>query len=160
MVSTLRMAQSQNGGVNSFDLLCPDVLNDIVEKVAKDDPTSLKQLAKVNKAFLEAEQKCRQTLVIHGLQDGAQTRERAAVERRQLSKELSERPKLLNLILTGKAPTSLLTALSSIHWKSVTIGARGPNLPEVQCAQRLSGARSFLRTLRGTLDEELRKCVC
>jgi hypothetical protein len=145
---SLRMAQSRNGGVSSFVLLCPELLNDIVEKVAKDDPASLKQLAKVNKAFMEAKQKCRRTLVIRGwLQNGAQKRERAAVERRQLSKELSERPKVSNLILTGEAPTSLLRVLSRIHWKSVTIGACGLNLPAVQCAQRLSGARSSLRTL-------------
>jgi hypothetical protein len=146
-VLSCRMAQSRNGSVSSFDLLCPELLNDIVEKVAKDDPASLKQLAKVNKAFLEAEQKCRQTLVIRGWpQNGAQKRERAAVERRQLSKELSERPKVSKLILTGEAPTSLLTALSRIHWKSATIGTCGLHLPEVQCAQRLSGARSSLRT--------------
>jgi cell fate (sporulation/competence/biofilm development) regulator YlbF (YheA/YmcA/DUF963 family) len=114
-----------------------ELLNDIVEKVAKDDPTSLKQLAKVNKAFLETEQKCRQTLMIRWLQNGAQKRERAAVERRQLSKELSKRPNVSKLILIGEALTSLLTALSTIHWKSVTIGACGPGLPEVQCAQRL-----------------------
>jgi hypothetical protein len=141
------MAQSQNGGVSSFDLLCPELLDDIVEKVAKDDPASLKELAKVNKAFLEAEQKCRQTLIIRWLQNGMQKRGRAAVECRQLSKELSERPKVSKLILTGEAPTSLLTVLSRIHWKRVTIGACGPNLPGVQCALRLSGARSSLRTL-------------
>jgi hypothetical protein len=117
-----------------FDLLCPELLNDIVEKVAKDDPASLKQLAKVNKAFLEAEQKCRQTLVIRGLRNGAQKRDLARAERRHLYKELSEKPKVSKLILTGEAPTSLLTALSRIHWKSVTIGACGPNHREVQCA--------------------------
>jgi hypothetical protein len=141
------MARSRNGGVSSFDLLYSELLNDIVEKVAKDDPASLKQLAKDNKAFLEAEQKCSQTLMIRKFHNGAQKRERAAVERRKLSKELSERPNVSKLILIAEAPTSLLTALSSIHWKSVTIGACGPGLPEVQCAQRLSGARSSLRIL-------------
>jgi hypothetical protein len=107
--------------LSSFDLLCPDVMDIIVEKVTKDDPRSLAQLAKVNKAFLEAEHRHRQVLVIHCWLWSQK-------QGRILSKQLSERPKVSKLILTGRAPASLLKALSRIEWKSASIGACSTDL--------------------------------
>lgn len=145
---TSRIMGQEDGKLSSFDLLCPDVMDIIVEKVTHDDPRSLAQLAKVNKAFLEAEHRRRQVLVIHWPQKQAsQKPARAMIVRRILSKQLSERPKVSKLILTGRAPASLLTALSRRQWKSAIIGACSTDLSEVQCAQRLSGANSSLRSL-------------
>jgi hypothetical protein len=140
------MAQG-DGKLSSFDLLCPDVMDIIVEKVTKDDPRSLAQLAKVNKAFLEAEHRRRQVLVIHWPQKQAAQKPARAIVRQILSKQLSERPKVSKLIFTGRAPASLLTALSRIELKSASIGDCSTDLSEVQCAQLLSAAKSSLRSL-------------
>jgi hypothetical protein len=76
----------------AFDLLCPELLDNIVEKVARDSPSSLTQLARVDRAFRDATRRCSQTLVL----------KRGELEPRcaaRACKEMSLRPKLSKVVV-------------------------------------------------------------
>jgi hypothetical protein len=49
----------RNDSVRSFDLLSPEILDIIFEKVVRDHPSFVHILARVNKAFRETEQRYR-----------------------------------------------------------------------------------------------------
>jgi hypothetical protein len=138
----------KNGGVSSFDSLCPELLDSIFEKVARDDPPALKQLARVNNAFSDAAKKCHQALVLRPLKK--RQPQEAPHACNILSEELmSSRPRLSKLVLKKGASTSLLGAVATVAWRSARIadGSSGPPLSAVQCAQRLSAARISMRSL-------------
>jgi hypothetical protein len=138
----------ENGDFSSFDSLCPELLDSIFEKVARDDPPALKQLARVNTAFSDAAKRCHQALVLRPLKKKQTQEARHAC--RTLSEQLaSSRPKLSKLVVKKGAPTSLLGAAATVAWRSASIagGSSGPPLSAVQCAQRLSAARVSMKIL-------------
>jgi hypothetical protein len=138
----------ENGGVSSFDSLCPELLDSIFEKVARDDPPALKQLGRVDTAFSDAAKKCHQALVLRPLKMQQQPQE-APHAFEVLSEELRSRPKITRLVVKRGAPTGLLGAVATVAWRSASIEERpsGPPLSAVQCAQRLSAARISMRSL-------------
>jgi hypothetical protein len=85
-----------------FDLVCPDLLDSIVEKAASgDSPSKAEHLAGVNRAFRASACRCSQTLVIRKL--GEKKRLEAQRACRLLSKEMGMRPKLSKLVVRNGA---------------------------------------------------------
>jgi hypothetical protein len=132
---------------SSFDLLCPELLDLIFEKAARDNPLPLKQLARVNTAFSDAAKRYAQALVLRTLEKKPTQEAPHACE--VLEEELRSRPKLSRLVVKEGAPTSLLGAVATVAWRSASIkeGPSVPPLSAVQCAQRLSAARVSMRSL-------------
>jgi hypothetical protein len=140
----------KNGGVSSFDSLCPELLDSIFEVVARDDPPALKQLARVNTAFSDAAKRCHQALVLRPLKE-KQPAPEAPRACEILEEELRSRPKPSELVVTKGAPTSLLGAVATVAWRSASIaGPSKPALSAVRCAQRPSAAGDSLRSLELT----------
>jgi hypothetical protein len=140
------MAQ-RNGGITCFELLCPELLDIVAEKVVQSDPSFLNQLAKVNRAFRDVVRSRSQTLVIQRFKK----KSRKALQPDQLcsvlSKEMGMHPNIVRLVLKGGAPTSILPGVSSIQWSSVIIGACMPPLSACVCLQHLSASKTSLRSL-------------
>jgi hypothetical protein len=116
------MAQIRNGGISCFELLYPELLDIIVEKVVQSDPAFLNQLAKVNRACRAFARSRSQILVIQRIK-----KKKKALQPDQacsvLYKEMGAHPNVVRLVLKGGAPTSILPGVSSIAWSSVRIGA-------------------------------------
>jgi hypothetical protein len=126
---------------SASDLLCPELMDNIVERVARDSPSSLTQLARVDRAFRDATRRCSQTLVIwRPLQRGEEQRRAARV-----CKEMSLRPKLSKLVVkigdTNKVNAGLWKAVSTFQWTSIV-----NNMSRERCVKFFSSSRSSLRS--------------
>jgi hypothetical protein len=133
---------------NAFDLLCPELLDNIVEKVAKDCPSSFAQLARVDRAFRDATRRCSQTLVIWrpliiiSLRPIKKGEERAC-------KEMSLRPKLSKLVVkagntANRVNAGLWEAVSKFQWTSIVTD---DSLVGEPCVKFFSPSQTSLRRL-------------
>jgi hypothetical protein len=127
---------------SASDLLCPELMDNIVERVARDSPSSLKQLARVDRAFRDATRRCSQTLVIWRPLKRGEEQRRAA----RACKEMSLRPKLSKLVVkigdTNKVNAGLWEAVSTFQWTSIVT-----NMSRGRCVKFFSSSRSSLRSL-------------
>jgi hypothetical protein len=128
---------------SAFDLLCPELLDSIVEKVARDSPSSFAQLARVDGAFRNATRRCSQTLVIwRPLKRGEEPRRGA-----HACKEMSLRPELSKLVVkaghTNQVNIGLWEAVSKCQWTSIVTDS-----PELEpCVKSFSASQISLRRL-------------
>jgi hypothetical protein len=112
----------KRGSAKTFDLICPDLLDCIVEKAAsgKSAPSTLEHLARVNRAFRASARRCSQplkTLVIRKL--GKKNWLEAQRACKLLSKEMGMRPNLSRLVVRNGASTAdFWAAVSAIQWTS------------------------------------------
>lgn len=135
-----------------FDTLCLDVLDCIITEASKE--SSLRLLARVNKTFLAATQRCSQALVVDPMLWLADPKKRRKSQANQLcralSKDVGVRPNLSRLVLPREAAAlSLWPALKDVHWSRVKATSE-ENLDV--SLQRLSNSRNSL----DSLDLEIR----
>lgn len=138
-------AKRQTSG---FDVLYPELVDYIVEKAARTTP--LKRLGRVNKTFREAARRCSRTLVLSPMLQRVETRtwKRPRAEQlwEALREEISLRPNLCSLVLTGGEMVSCLwvKVLSQAQWTSVQV--RCEDTLDV-LLRRLSASRLSLKKL-------------
>jgi hypothetical protein len=132
---------------NTFDLLCPELLDNIVEKVARDSPSSFAQLARVDRAFRDATRRCSQTLVIWRPRINLRPNKKGE-EPQRACREMSLRPKLSKLVVkagdTNRVNAGLWEAVSKFQWTSIVTDDSLVNEP---CAKFFSSSQTCLRRL-------------
>lgn len=111
---------------DSFDMLCPELLDIIVQKAAEMNPRGLERLSQVSKAFWDSSRRCSRALVLHSpgrrLRSESETTQPLGVEEAcsSLIKQMSLRPNLSKLVLNKGAETHLRqAALTGVRWSSV-----------------------------------------
>jgi hypothetical protein len=123
----------KRGSDSAFDLICPDLLDCIVEKAAsgKSGPSTLEHLARVNKAFRASARRCSQTLKTLVIRKfGKKNWLEAQRACKLLSKEMGMRPNLSRLVVRNGASTAdLWAAVSAIQWTSFKgyVHVKGPS---------------------------------
>lgn len=98
-----------------FDSLLPEILVCIVKKLISDSPSSLEKIAQVNKAFREAAQHCSQLLIVRAV---AKKTDEGPSACEALSKAMSLRPNLSNLVVERGAQQALWPPLAALQWAS------------------------------------------
>jgi hypothetical protein len=139
----------ERGSASAFHLICPDLLDCIVEKAASgDSPSTLEHLEGVNRAFRASAQRCSRTLVIcsPGKKRGLKPQQACEC----LSKEVGMRPKLSTLVVrNGASAAGIWAAVSPIQWTSIIRGyvhVEGPSWVRDYISS-ISVARTSLRTI-------------
>ncbi|GAQ88654.1 hypothetical protein KFL_004490010 [Klebsormidium nitens] len=115
----LQKGQSSDsfGGV-SFEALCPELLDCILQKAIKKHPISLKHLVRVNKAFRDSAWRCTTTLVIPNPRFRGNDESEADVSA-ALLEETKLRPNLSKLVTGSEVEGRLWPALSAVRWSSM-----------------------------------------
>lgn len=123
----------RNGGaVQVFDIVCPDVLDCIVQKAVKADPSCLKRLEQVNRAFRDSAKRCSRTLILRQFRKKVKPRKLEPLKGEKacaaLCKEISLRTSLSELVVR-EGGVSFSRAIYNQRWNSVDARSSEQRLP-------------------------------